>query len=48
MRVLESPTLYLPSDTFTMGNWDGQVHRLIRNWTCTHTHTYTHKRYCIL
>ncbi len=23
MRVLECPTLYLPSDTFTMGNWDG-------------------------
>ena len=43
IRVLESPTLYLPSDTLIMGNWVGQVHRLIKCWTWgkgdTHTDT---------
>lgn len=34
MRVLESPTLYLPSETLTMGNWEGQEQQPRISRTC--------------
>ena len=34
MSVLESPTLYLPSETLTMGNWEGQEQHPRISRTC--------------
>ena len=34
MRTLVSPMRYLPSETFTIGNCEGQAHRSTRSRTC--------------
>jgi len=33
IMLAESPTLYFPSEIFTIGNWVGQVHSPSMYWT---------------